>query len=189
MVAVPIHPIRGWFAETLEEEPESGDTAPLEEGRVAPLSQRLLEKDRVTRLLSAYVEKAEIAETTADALYGKTVALERDMVRGKERPLPGVPLYQHPQLVQARLEWMQARQAEEHYYLAWLHAINDYVGVPWEGRVEIIELAGWYTGIVRTGKSYGFCEHRDGSPAQYNSLKKAVLWLHPVMLRHAPDAD
>lgn len=195
-------PARGWIAESVNEaekwaaaptaalpQTPTSHRLPAESGVAMPLTQRTLDKARVTQLLCAYQEKARALEDAQSRLFQAAVRLEQNIVRGKERSLPGVPLDQHPQLVQARDDYIKAQAAEECYYIAWLVAINEYVGVSWENRVEILELAGWYTGVVRTGKSYDFVTHRDGSAAQFNSRLKAVLWLHPVMLRHGPDAD
>jgi hypothetical protein len=190
-------PQRGWLADWQEEATPLGFDSPLleevprrrlgtdkvqaEHGRVLSPGH---DKDRAVRLLSEYQDAADQADRAADALFTASLKLERNIQGQKERPLPGTPLFRHPQIVRFREVWLHAAVLEEQRYVAWLHAINEYGGLEWGNRIEVAEIDGWYHGIIRQGQSHEFLVHRDNSPGQYNSRHEAVIWLHRVIMEN-----
>ena len=143
----------------------------------------------LTRLLCAYQEAAERADEAADQLFTASLHLEHDIQTGKAQSLRGIPLYRHPQITHARATVLSTAEAEERAYFAWLLAANQFAGLAWAERLEILEVDGWYWGIKRVEASYELLSHRDETPVRYTSRLEGVLWLHGVIVDHVRHAQ
>ncbi len=199
MVAVRHDEQRGWYAE-LTDEPSPDEPVPagfvspsvdsqprihLEQGHPEPLSKRLLEKEAVIELYSRYLALAELEDCAADRLNQAELTLEKNITRRIERPLPGTPPHRHPTIVTARQEWSLAHDKAQWAYQAWLAGINQFARYPWEERLAIELMQGWWTPIkfIRQGRDYVFCYHRDRTTvAQFNALHEGVIWVHRIVL-------
>lgn len=138
---------------------------------------------KLTDLLSTYQEAARAADLAADKLMGQSIKLERHASQGKT-PCPGVLLYRQPTVVQAREAYARAANQEEAAYFAWLAELADFMGRPWETRVEIREQDGLFVVVERDGQSFVPVYHRshpDGTPGErvaFHSRHEAVFWVH-----------